>query len=276
MILPKWKHLLLSPKTLTKVCISYLQGFRAVLISNCFCGLENTDKDESDSSSDATSSDVESADGPGELAPFHPPASDEAELEPVVELRYELMEHIKDEDILHPSEFYNEKAQIIRCHRHFISRHGTNSWLHLSIIRAARERSALLPELDTTPFHPPEISRFSANKDIEEYVRNVQARNSKRKRGCLCSRASYIVRFASTDGSFLRCSPQEAPPEARELRSEVVVHPPQTTQLQYADVIVMKRFISCPIFTRSRMCVVAFHRGEGVRCGGKAIITRNK
>ena len=54
------------------------------------------------------------------------------------------------------------------------------SWL--SIIGAARERSAKLPELDTSAFRPPESPRLTTNKDIEEFVRQVQASNSKRKR----------------------------------------------------------------------------------------------
>ena len=99
------------------------------------------------------------------------------------------------------------------------------SWF--SIIGAARERSAKLPELDTSAFRPPESPRLTTNKDIEEFVRQVQASNSKRKRESPRVLEVFVV-FVTTDRCFLRCSPQETPPEARELCSKVVVQSPQT------------------------------------------------
>ena len=60
------------------------------------------------------SSEADSADGPGAFS-FHPPASEEAERSPIVELWYELTEHLKDQDVPHPSEFRAEKVRIIRC-----------------------------------------------------------------------------------------------------------------------------------------------------------------
>ena len=62
------------------------------------------------------SSDAESAGGAG-IVGFRPPVGEKAELDPVVELWYELTDHLKDEDIPHPSEFHAEKARIIRCDR---------------------------------------------------------------------------------------------------------------------------------------------------------------
>ena len=59
------------------------------------------------------SSEAESADSPGPFG-FHSPASEEAEGSPIVELWYEVTEHLRDEDIPHPSEFHAEKARIIR------------------------------------------------------------------------------------------------------------------------------------------------------------------
>ena len=61
------------------------------------------------------SSEADSADGPRAFS-IHPPvSSEEAERSPIVELWYELTEHLKDEDIPHPSEFRAEKVRIIRC-----------------------------------------------------------------------------------------------------------------------------------------------------------------
>ena len=51
------------------------------------------------------------------------------------------------------------------------------------MIGAARERKAGLPDLDTSAFRPPESQGVATNKVIEEFVRQVQASNSKRKRG---------------------------------------------------------------------------------------------
>ena len=59
------------------------------------------------------SSDAEIVDGHGELG-FSPPSGGDAELDPVVELWYELTEHMKDEDISHPSEFYTEKNKVAK------------------------------------------------------------------------------------------------------------------------------------------------------------------
>ena len=57
-------------------------------------------------------------------------------------------------------------------------------WLRLiSMIRAARERKAGLPDLDTSAFRPPESQRATTGKDIEEFVQQVQASNLKCKNG---------------------------------------------------------------------------------------------
>ena len=56
--------------------------------------------------------------------------------------------------------------------------------LRLSIIKAARERSqsAELPDLDTSAFRPLERRRVTTNKNIEEFLRQLDASNSKQKR----------------------------------------------------------------------------------------------
>ena len=68
------------------------------------------------SSCETNSSSTESIDGPGVLV-FRPPSGHDAELDPVVELWYELTEHMKDEDIHHPSELYAERDRLIRYDR---------------------------------------------------------------------------------------------------------------------------------------------------------------
>ena len=57
-------------------------------------------------------------------------------------------------------------------------------WLRLiSMIRAARERKAGLPDLNTSAFRPPKSLRATTKKDIEVFVPQVQATNSKCKNG---------------------------------------------------------------------------------------------
>ena len=51
------------------------------------------------------------------------------------------------------------------------------------MIRAARERKAGLPDLDTSAFRPPESQRATTGKVIEEFVQQVQASSSQCKNG---------------------------------------------------------------------------------------------
>ena len=95
-------------------------------------------------------------------------------------------------------------------------------WLDLSIIRAARERSALLPELDTAAFRPPEGLQSTTHKDIEEYVRQVHASKSKRRYSEYLVRASDVPSSPlNTVGSFIRLSSKGAPSEVQGSSSEM-------------------------------------------------------
>ena len=78
--------------------------------------IESASDEDSHSSIGSDSSKSEAVDGVAKFG-FHPQSGEEAELNPVVELWYELTDHIKNEDIPHPSELYAERDRIIRCAR---------------------------------------------------------------------------------------------------------------------------------------------------------------
>ena len=105
-----------KPKDNEKGTILTIAGFNAVLIPTVFGRAEGTIDDDSDSNSETNTSSKDSSNS-SEPVTLGPPSGEEAELDPVVELWYELTEHMKDEDILPPSEFYNEIIRIIRCDR---------------------------------------------------------------------------------------------------------------------------------------------------------------
>lgn len=90
--------------------------FDAILIFTAFDYEKATCEVNSDSSSETSSCRAESVGRSGMIG-FRLPTAEVAELDPVVELWYELTEHLNDEDIPHPSELYAETDRIVRYSR---------------------------------------------------------------------------------------------------------------------------------------------------------------